>query len=69
MDELNIENGVFRHGKPKVTHKNKKKFFSNFLRIVMVEFLNKFNNFVKKKFNVEKLFLPPNVSTHITFFT
>ncbi len=70
MDELDIENGVFRHGKPKITHKNKKKFFSNFLRRVMVEFLNKFNKFVKKKkFNVEKNFLSPNVSTHITFFT
>ncbi len=49
MDELDIENGVFRHGKPKITHWNKKKFFSNFLPRVMVEFLNKFNNFVKKK--------------------
>ncbi len=49
MDELDIENGVFRYGKPKITHQNKKKFFSNFLRRVMVEFVNKFNNFVKKK--------------------
>jgi hypothetical protein len=49
VDELDIENMVFCHGKPKITHQNKKKFFSSFLSKVMVEFLNKFNNFVKKK--------------------
>jgi hypothetical protein len=53
-----------------ITHVKKKKSFFKFFSRVKVEFLNKFNNFVKnKKFNVEKLFLSPNVLTHITFFT
>jgi hypothetical protein len=53
-----------------ITQINLKKSFFKFFSRFTVEFLNKFNNFVKnKKFNVEKLFLSPNVLTHTTFFT
>ncbi len=53
-----------------ITHINYKKKNFKFFSRVTVEFLNKFNNFVKNnKFNVEKNFLSPNVLTHITFFT